>query len=520
MIIDKSVFFGGRTGVIDERYSYPRILDSKEEIKIEGDTIEVLGRKINGPGRSIQSGKSFFVDENNDIAFIPDSISLLQRPSRFLSAIFELRKEIGYKPLIYAPGVSDPYLIPVLVYSGVSLFDDLFIKADSSKGRVYTPLGRTECEGDCLSRNLAFVKELLLALSTAIESGTLREVVEKYLISSRTVEILRTIDLKWYAESEEIYPVRTNYIKANSVDSLMRPDLRRYRDFIAERYVRPDKREIALIMPCSARKPYSASITHRRIMSRIEKFRPALHKLVVTSPVGLVPEELDETYPSRFYDIPTIGKWYEDEKMMIRSTLKNYLSRNKYEHVIAFITEDLSFISDSLPANSSVIQGNIKSDQLIESLRKELNEIPQVSLGQNNEKWKKEKLLSIAKYQFGSWIESYLTEMHVGRNYNQDMFIEDGKAMLVYNEKLGKLTITKDSGRIFLRENRFVVSIDDFKPTANVYAMGIVKTTEDIRQEDEVVLENGGDIRGIGIAKMPWKYMQDLQKGTAVKVRN
>ena len=71
-----------------------------------------------------------------------------------------------------------------------------------------------------------------------------------------------------------------------------------------------------------------------------------------------------------------------------------------------------------------------------------------------------------------------------------------------------------------MENKKFCVEIDDFKPTANVYPVGILNATEDIRQEDEVVLHYKDEIRGVGIAKMPINAMKQLKKGTAVKVRN
>ncbi|WP_175266547.1 DUF5591 domain-containing protein [Acidiplasma cupricumulans] len=52
-----------------------------------------------------------------------------------------------------------------------------------------------------------------------------------------------------------------------------------------------------------------------------------MHELIVTSPVGLVPRELENSYPARFYDIPVIGLWYEDEKLMMKNLLKIILKK-------------------------------------------------------------------------------------------------------------------------------------------------------------------------------------------------
>lgn len=126
------------------------------------------------------------------------------------------------------------------------------------------------------------------------------------------------------------------------------------------------------------------------------------------------------------------------------------------------------------------------------------------------------------RYQFGDWILPYLREARVVRQFNQDMLVVNGKPYLVYNKDMGKFTVHRNAASIFVENSKFLVGIDDFKPTANVYAVGVRSATEDIRQEDEVVIHHEGEVRGgVGIAKMPYQAMVQLKKGgIAVKVRN
>ncbi len=522
MILDQAIFALARTGELDGKLKYPLMLDTATSDQVRmGKEIFVAGRRVTAGGLGIPDEKEkWLLDDEGEIAVIPDAVNLIQRPAKFISRIMELRKNLGFKPLIYAPGIGDPYLMPALVYSGITIFDDLFIRAESSRGKLYSALGIVEGADNALRENLGFGRSIVESLSMAIKNQTLREIVEKYTISSRAVEIMRILDTGTYDFMERLYPARTPYIKANSVDSLMRPDLQRYRNRVSGLYSHPAWKDVALILPCTARKPYHTSKTHRKIFSRIDRYSRMVHKVVVTSPVGVVPEELEESYPPAFYDIPTIGKWYADERNMITEMLKSYFERNTYRKVVAYLTPDLSFIRSALPEGSEFIVGKIKSDELLDTLRATLRDLQAGYSAGTDKNARKQKLLSLASFQFGNWIGPLLEEMKLIRSYNQDMLMENGKAMLVYNERLGKLTVTKEMGKTFLDNRKFTVSIDDFKPTANVYAMGVLDATEDIRQEDEVVLEHDGELRGVGTAKMPPEYMRDLSKGVAVKVRN
>ncbi len=523
MIVDQAIFSMARTGTIDDRFDYPAILSTVSGSDLERGEgyLKIADRRIEMPDllQAVNS-RGWYLDSEKDIAVIPDAVVLIQRPQKLLARIFELREKEGYRPLIYAPGIGDPYLIPALVYAGISIFDDLFIRAESSDNVLYATLGRTSGKGDLLNENILFAHKIMDSVSRSIGNLTLRELVEKYSISSRAVELMRILDTSYYDSVEPLYPYRTPYIKANSVESLLRPDLARYRSAVSGLFRKPEEKKVAFILPCTAKKPYSASKTHRKIFSRIERYSSMLHKLVVTSPVGIVPEELEETYPPGFYDIPTIGLWFEDEKLMINNMLKKYFSGNSYEEIVAYITPDLSFIRDALPEGANVLEGEIKSEQMLGELRELISEIYGRTDKHRKVNHKFRKLKAIASFQFGSWIEQYIDDMKLVRSYNQDMLMKDGRAMLVYNERAGKITITKEMGRTFIEEKRFVVEIDDFKPTANVYAMGVKDATSDIRQENEVVLSFDGEPRGVGIAKMPGAFMRDLKKGIAVKVRN
>lgn len=526
MIVDEAFFGFARAGKIDGSFSYPGILKSGDmkQLSRRDGSIYILGQSARQLDIGIRkdnalTGKpSIWVSD--DFAVIPDGAELIQRPGKLMERIREVRKHVGYGKLIYLQGVSDPYLIPILVYAGISLFDDSTLRIESQKSIEYTLFGRSEAMDNPYGPNISFVEGILDLLGKTIKSGTLREVVEKYQVSSKAMELLRILDNDGDGQSEITFPRRTGYIKANSLESLRRPDLTRYRDYISNSYQKPDYKKIALLIPCSARKPYSTSKSHKQILDALSGLRHTVHEVIVTSPVGLVPRELEGTYPPNAYNIPVIGEWYEDEKKMINSMLVSYFSRNSYQRVYTFVKEDLDFILDSLPDGSQSIQWTEQTESLKslrETIQNAVNETGKLDRKVNH---KLETFLKIAQYQFGNWISPYLEGTKIIRNYNTEMLVKDGKPVLVFNDRVGKFTIHKNAGQWFIESGKFLVEIDDFKPTANVYAVGVIDATDDIRPEDEVVMHHKGSLKGVGIAKMPYPAMTDLRKGTAVKVRN
>jgi len=523
VIEDTAIFGLSRTGKIDGSLEYPMLIDTQNSslFSRDGNRLRLYGHKFSFPATiNPDNSEPYVLDSSGEIAMIPDAPLLLQRPPRLVERIFTLRDLIGYRPLIYMPGIGDPYIIPSLVYLGVSIFDDLFVRARSMEGYLFTPLGMKKTSGPSVEENISFTRNIVEITRHATRNGTLREIVEKFLISGKAVETVRAADTHFYAEMEKLYPVRTPYVKVNTVMGLERPDLRRYRERVLSRYRKLNGKPVLLILPCTAKKPYFLSATHKRVLSAIRNYRRFFHKLVVTSPVGIVPEELEEVYPVSYYDIPTIGQWFEDEKIMIERMLTEYLKVNPYGEVVAYVSPDLDFIQDSLPENSHFIMGDIRSSSLLEELKSLFRNVIAPQFRPENQDQRMTRLKSIASFQFGTWILDHLNEMKPVRNYNQEILMRGNSAMLSYNAHMGKFTISKKMGKIFADEGRFTVYIDDFQPTANIYAMGVMDVTSDIRQEDEVVIVHDGEVRGVGIAKMHARAMKELNKGIAVKVRN
>ena len=52
--------------------------------------------------------------------------------------------------------------------------------------------------------------------------------------------------------------------------------------------------------------------------------------MIVTSPLGLVPRDLEEVWPAGHYDIPVTGDWSIDELERVTSMIDALLENNDY----------------------------------------------------------------------------------------------------------------------------------------------------------------------------------------------
>ncbi len=103
------------------------------------------------------------------------------------------------------------------------------------------------------------------------------------------------------------------YIRGASCDILKHPYFEIWQDFILRFYEPPKDREYVLFLPCTYRKPYSKSKTHRIILSELRRygwFRKI--EIIVVSTPGVIPYEYHTYYPFTHYDWP---EWEETEEI-------------------------------------------------------------------------------------------------------------------------------------------------------------------------------------------------------------
>src|SRR5437660_10400567 len=138
---------------------------------------------------------------------------------------------------------------------------------------------------------------------------------------------------------------------AHSHESLHRPEIVRFRRRIRERYRKPPSARVLLLLPCSARKPYSASRSPRRFRDAIlATANPSVvHEVIVTSPLGLIPRELERFHPARDYDIPVTGDWSRDEAAIVIEDLSAFLAANRYDAVVAHLGAEAPTVHEAPP---------------------------------------------------------------------------------------------------------------------------------------------------------------------------
>ncbi|HEC94673.1 MAG TPA: hypothetical protein ENI45_01750, partial [Thermoplasmatales archaeon] len=372
-----------------------------------------------------------------------------------------------------------------------------------------------------LLRELAMVKN-------AIKKGVLRQFVETRTASSPSLmEKLRVLRQEHYSFLEKRTPVtKKTTLLATSTDSIFYPEVERFRKRVLENYRKPVSTRILLFLPCSVKKPYSLSKSHRMFRNVLRSTgNPwVVHEVIVTSPLGIVPRELELVYPACRYDIPVTGYWYEEEKKMIQRMIREYLNRNVYETIISHLPETLNkIIEEEIPEMISTCRGHPTSKGSLKKLNEVLKEYVNKYEHVTGDVRMREMIKCVAQYQFGDNVASQMIRddvVVIGR-YPSLKVLKDTQQIAAFSTERGLLSLTLAGGEYLVSaEKNWVVIEETIEPKGSVLAVGVKDADPGIRVEDDVVVLRKKRLYATGVAKMNGEEMKEMQTGEAVRIRH
>lgn len=500
-----------------------------------------------------------YVSSQTSLMYIvSNSFQLWNHPQKFVSYIIKLRKKSNYDSIVFLPRIATVSNLALLCYIGADLFDGTTAILASRHKKFFLPDTTTAnvseiIENPCvcpicsqtnkhpssfsftqlLHHNYYMLQLEIITVRQAIHYNRLRDLVEKRIRHSpELVNILRYIDTIGSDYLEQRTPVcmPENYrLLATSREAGFRPEIKRFQQRIHNRYRKPIRKNILLLLPCSAKKPYSFSKSHQRFHQAITKVsnHSSIHEVIITSPIGLVPRELELTYPASSYDISVTGTWYDDEKQMIQSQLDQFLQQNKYDTIVSHLPPDLV----QPPKHLNISWQNSITNEKATSYAS-LNKL--TTILKNATKTNKESILSksdqrllqvqaIATYQFGSKLAYALTNNCVikGKYPYLKLFDEEGQQLGMIPDGRGLISLTAEGGKKMIHLNRYTVNIDTgFTVKGSILSPGVISADEIIRKGDDVLVIQGEKYLGVGSATMNGVEMTQRTYGEAVNIRH
>ncbi len=298
-----------------------------------------------------------------------------------------------------------------------------------------------------------------------------------------------------------------------SDESIRRPEVSRWHERIIERYTPPSGIALTVLLPCSARKPYSKSKSHMAFISQINaaaRGRYAMvHEVTLTSPLGLVPRELERVYPAAHYDVPVTGFWSREEKDIVIRLLKDYLSKSGTTPVGHF-----GGIYSEICAELGINSTDGIPEVLEKMVKDALKDIKTVRSDRSRREVK-----AVLDFQFGTGT----CESMLGHDFSKKGFqIHDSAQELIatIDRYTGYMALTLRGGEKLLASDRHVVRAS-FKPDTNsIFCAGIHDADPTIRPGDEIVLEYEGRAVGVGRAVLNGEEMVKAKKGLGVLLRH
>src|SRR5438128_1638069 len=447
--------------------------------------------------------------------FIANGPEFERFPREFVSAIRAVRETLGPAKVVAVTGLATPSNLSVLVYAGIDVVDSSRMRLDSARGLFHTadgtvPVAQADrdacaCPACAAGEDLgahndrALFREILLVRNHLVH-GRLRELVERRLANAPwNTTIVRHLDLREYDLVEAYTPVAGGEMLAYASESLTRPEIVRFRRRIRERYAKPPSSRVLVLLPCSARKPYSRSRSHRRFRDAIlaSKDPSSVHEVIVTSPLGLIPRELERFYPAGSYDIPVTGDWSRDEAAMVTDDLRAFLAANRYDAVVSHLGAEAPIVKAAVPNVIPTSKERPTSDESLASLTAMLNQItasaPRVPRGLRFS----EEMSNVARFQFGEAGLGLVRGATFRGRVPDVRVIRQGVQVAMYTGR-GMLSLTLAGGGILSDAAAYWVEIEDFLPKGNIFAVGVVDAAPEIRPGAEVVVRHQNKVRAVG----------------------
>jgi len=482
------------------------------------------------------------VDADPDAYVLSNAQEVAGHARVFVAAVVRTREAVPPDTALYLPGVATPANVATLAYAGVDLVDTDRAVVEGTRGKYLTvdgehfledltdlPCACPACQQslgafdreDCTEHNLNALGAALSTVRERIRAGRLRDYIEGQARHENWLTaVFRRLDQR-YAYVEQRTPVlRRADITAATEDTLRRVEIQRFADRVTGRYRCRFDNPLVLV-PCSARKPYSESQSHGQFHDAVQ-FRG--HTVSMTSPIGVVPQELELTYPAQHYDSVVTGRWSPTERDFVGDILEAYLRRNEYSRVVAHVPEDYRDICERVEGQlDREFEYTVEDHPTTTASLSNLASALSTELKYGKRERQHNTLRAIADYQFGDGAgDAVFENLRVESRYPKlRAHDSDGTQLAALVPQYGVLSLTLAGARRWVDSEAHTkrVEIDGFVPHGSVLAPGVVDADDSVRVGDEVVVE-GPEAFAVGRAEMSGPEMAASTRGVATQVRH
>lgn len=490
-----------------------------------------------------------------------DLFDNLKNFRNILKVIVSFRNNVDNNLLYIASGKILPKYYPMLVYLGFDVIDatylfilscDNFYNIDEKLIPLYKmrflPCSCKFCQSispEMLQQkqneeNLVFLyrHNLLSALSYMnkvkqyLTTEDFRELVEKSSLNdSYLTSMLKVLDREYFDTIRQYTPLyqKLKKISCPSELSFHRPDFHEFRQRVVNNFTPEKFTNLIVLFPCSAKKPYSSSKSHKKLMRILRdtaksKF-PKIQEFILTSPLGVIPRQLENIYPANSYDISVTGLWSEEEIQITSDMLIAFLS--KYPNTIPIIAHVEENYRSIIERAQEHLQFNIyytdtslgvTNEKALISLEKMIEkfigtfdvkeETPILSKKTSSET---RKISAIIDYYFGKNFSKEIITKNVKiiKHKNKDLqFVYDkntNKLIGKFRQSTGQFLLTIKAVENLLsldKINNVIIFNGECIKGSTLFRPGILEYGSDLQPNDLVVILNNSRDKVIGMGTM------------------
>ncbi len=505
---------------------------------------------------------SSFLKEHSNIKILNllDLFDNFVKYRKILDTIVKIKSNLDNNSVLMASGKIVPSQYPFLIYLGIDLINASYMLYLSSENFYDTteyllpiykvndfPCSCFACKSDlkkikqekysgeklellCL-HNIISAKNFVNKVKQYLRTEDFRNFLEKAVLNDlNLISALKILDRNYYNILKYETPItqQNKIIKCIGVSSYHRPDFREFRERLINTFTPESWTRLIIIYPCSSKKPYSESKSHKAFQKVMRKFPefPDFQEIILTSPLGAIPRQFENVYPVSSYDISVTGFWDTEEvnitANMLLKILQKYnteipiichLKGKGYQRVIKKVSKSLDHDIYFTEAK----EGLITKDSL-NSLYNKIKELkdkyhPKESLSANdpNHKTWNRKLIKILDYQFGAGTGMMLINNNIKikkDNKGNKLEISDSRSKEVIGHfyfDSGQIKLTLDGAkRLFplSKIEKQLVFDGDVIKGSTLFRPGIIEYSTDLKPKDIVLILNKKKENVIGLGQL------------------
>ncbi len=533
--------------------NYDKLKDSyTEELRLFIDRVKTLSlpQAFGLPYDPINDPDDYILD----ILKLEPSIIVLRFPSieglsskKLINIIFKVRKIIPPNIAIYLPGGAPIGFQTILFALGVDILDEGAAYRNAAMNITYSDGFYNKSAGEIslkelIEENLMELRRDFKAIKKSFDNQTPWTRIARDMHAFPNVasavkifqkEFLPLINKSRYAS---FYTSRTR-LNFTGDEGLYHPDVVKFHEQLLTSYRMSKIKKLIVLLPCSAKKPYRESKSHKIFEKTIRKAsKRDFHQVEIwslTSPIGVVPRDLESVYPAGFYDLPVTGDWSQEESHITGQLLANMLSKvdkdvkiivhvsEGYRKMVTFGTENRKSIISWIGKYATSREAQLKLTQEIENhfaTKKRPENVKHVFSKDTHR-----EINNILRYTHGNKVNLDLSKTKTfGRPPRPIQVKKNNDHWLSWDQIKGRVILTpKAALEIAEHSNNWILTDTEELIGSTLFNVGIIEASENISSGDEVLIFNSNkkSLLGVGQAQISGYSMNRVDSGIAVKIK-